>query len=113
MADNTNDRERFIRKRALEKDDLKKLLGTPEGLRFIWRVLELAGIYRTTFTGNSTSYFNEGKRSLGLEIKTDLLEVDPDHEGKMCRAYAEWLRRNDLTSREGGEPVRGSGKRNY
>lgn len=103
MADNTNDRERFIRKRSLEKDDLKKLLGTPEGLRFIWRVLELAGIYRTTFTGNSTSYFNEGKRSLGLEIKTDLLEVDPDHEGKMCRAYAEWLRRNDLVPKGGNK----------
>lgn len=97
------DQERVIRKRKLEKEDLAKVLETPEGLRFLWRVLEIAGIYRTTFTGNSYSFFNEGRRSVGLEIKADLLEIDPDHEGKMSREHQDWLLRNDLLPKNGGE----------
>ncbi len=95
------DQERVIRKRKLEKEDLTKVLGTPEGLRFLWRVLEISGIYRTTFTGNSHSFFNEGRRSVGLEIKADLLEIDPDHEGKMSREHQDWLTKNDLIPKGG------------
>ncbi len=25
-------------------------------------------VYETTFTGNTTTYFNEGKRSIGLDL---------------------------------------------
>lgn len=93
--------DRFLRRRNLEKEDLRKILDTAEGLRFLWRVLEASGIYRTTFTGNSTSFFNEGRRSIGLEIKADLMEVDPDHEGRMAREHRDWMTRNDLVPRGG------------
>ncbi len=95
------DEERLRRRRELEKDDLKKILGTPEGLRFLWRLLEIAGIYRTTFTGNSNSFFNEGRRSVGLEIKADLMDVDPDHEGRMAREFLRWMTNNDLIPKGG------------
>ena len=95
------DDERLRRRRELEKDDLKKILGTPEGLRFLWRLLEIAGIYRTTFTGNSNSFFNEGRRSVGLEIKADLMDVDPDHEGRMAREFLHWMTNNDLIPKGG------------
>jgi hypothetical protein len=95
------DRARAERRRELELTDVKKLLDTPEGLRFLWRVLDLAGIYRTTFTGNSHTFFNEGRRALGLEIKADLLEVDPEHEGRMAKEYTDWLYKNDLVPRGG------------
>jgi hypothetical protein len=97
------DQERILRKRKLEKEDLEKILGTDEGLRFLWRVLEISGIYRTTFTGNSHSFFNEGRRSVGLEIKADLLEIDPGHEGIMAREYRNWLLKNDLILKGGKE----------
>lgn len=95
------ERARAERRRKLELDDVRKLLGTPEGLRFFWRVLDLAGIYRTTFTGNSHTFFNEGRRAVGLEIKADLLEVDPEHEGRMGKEYTDWLYRNDLVPKGG------------
>ena len=95
------DDERLRRRRELEKDDLKKILVTPEGLRFLWRLLEIAGIYQTTFTGNSTSFYNEGKRSVGLQIKADLMDVDPDHEGRMAREFLRWMTNNDLIPRGG------------
>lgn len=95
------DEERLRRRKELEQDDVKKILGTPEGLRFFWRLLEIAGIYRTTFTGNSNSFFNEGRRSVGLEIKADLMDVDPDHEGRMAREHARWMTNNDLVPKGG------------
>ena len=95
------DEERLKRRKELEQDDVKKILGTPEGLRFFWRLLEIAGIYRTTFTGNSNSFFNEGRRSVGLEIKADLMDVDPDHEGRMAREFLRWMTNNDLIPKGG------------
>lgn len=103
------DEERLKRRKELEQDDVKKILGTPEGLRFFWRLLEIAGIYRTTFTGNSNSFFNEGRRSVGLEIKADLMAVDLDNEGRMAREHARWMTNNDLIPRGGDHP----GKRNH
>ncbi len=55
-------------KEALETRDLLTVLGTPEGRRVLWGILERCGVYKTSFTGNSETFFNEGKRSIGLEL---------------------------------------------
>ena len=67
------------RKAALEardKNDLKTLMATPQGRRFFWGFLNAAGLYRTSFTGDAaTSFFNEGRRNLGLTLQAKLLEA--------------------------------------
>lgn len=49
-------------------EDVKWLMSSPRGRRIVWRVLGLAGIYRSSFTGNSETFFREGARNLGLQV---------------------------------------------
>ena len=49
-----------------ESEDMKWLMSGKRGRRVMWRLLERAGIYRSSFTGNSETFFREGQRNLGL-----------------------------------------------
>ncbi len=82
----------LIRKRELS--DIAAVLQNREGRRFIWRLLEAAGVFRTTMTGNSWTYFNEGMRSLGLKVYADLMDACPDRLKEM------WQEAKDLRQEE-------------
>jgi hypothetical protein len=58
-------------------EDMKKLLSEAFGRRIMWRMLERCGIYKTSFTGNSTTFFNEGRRAVGLEILEEIIASSP------------------------------------
>lgn len=58
--------------------DLCSVLELPAGRRIIWWILEAAGVYRSSFTGNSTTFFNEGRRDIGLLILGKLSEIKPE-----------------------------------
>ena len=62
----------------LAKADLVWLMGEARGRRFIWRLLDKAGVFRTSFTGNSATFFNEGQRNIGLWVQAMLIEHCPD-----------------------------------
>ena len=66
------------RDRDRELADLTKLLQQDWGRRLLWRVLERSGLHRTSFTGNSTTFFNEGQRNLGLWLVDEMLSADTD-----------------------------------
>jgi len=59
--------------RQVEGNDWKRQLSTKEGRRFVWRLLCDCGVFRSSFTGNSETFFNEGRRSVGLKM---LGEID-------------------------------------
>jgi hypothetical protein len=61
-----------------EADDLKWLMDDPRGRRIVWRMLEQTGVFRSSFTGNSETYFREGQRNIGLKLLADLHEHTPD-----------------------------------
>ena len=46
--------------------DIKWLMDHPQGRRLVWDLLGFTGIYRQVFTGNSETFFNDGKRVVGL-----------------------------------------------
>jgi len=71
-----NRRERRARERELS--DVKAVMSTVEGRRFVWSILAKSGISKTSFTGNSWTYFNEGMRNLGLIVQSDVLEACPE-----------------------------------
>lgn len=48
-----------------------------------WFVLESAGIFQTSFTGNSETFFREGKRSVGLRLLAELERIDPSGFAKL------------------------------
>lgn len=52
-------------------------LKTPDGRDWAWAKLEECYIFRTTYTGNAQSYFNEGMRNVGLMILADIVK-QPD-----------------------------------
>ena len=64
--------------RDRELHDLRTLMQSIEGRRFIWRLLDRAGVFRTSFTGNSTTFFNEGQRNMGLIVLADVHEACAD-----------------------------------
>lgn len=62
-----------------QRADTRAVLDSPEGRRVVWRMLERAGIFRSSFTGNSsTTVFNEGMRNLGLMLMSDINEACPE-----------------------------------
>lgn len=60
-----------------KKDDLIWVLSDPRGRRVVWRLLERCGIYKNSFTGNSHTFFNEGRRAVGLETLIEINDADP------------------------------------
>lgn len=59
-------------------EDFKWLMSDKRGRRFVWRMLEVTGVYRTSFTGNSTTFFNEGMRNIGLIVMNEIHEHCPE-----------------------------------
>lgn len=64
--------------REQELEDIKTLIKQPAGLRFFRRMLAEAKVFHTSFTGNSQTFFFEGKRDLALMFLDDICEVAPD-----------------------------------
>lgn len=64
--------------RDQEKADFAWLMNDKRGRRFIWRMLETTGVYRSSFTGNSETFFREGARNVGLKLISDIHEFAPD-----------------------------------
>ena len=62
-----------------DKEDFKWLMGSKRGRRIVWRLLERTGVFRTSFTGNSETFFREGQRNVGLMLMAQI------HEGTTFR----------------------------
>lgn len=82
IADQDGDREAALdRARILnriEVDDFKWIMGNKRGRRFIWRLLEQAGVFRSSFSTNSMqTSFNEGNRNFGLRVLAMVHEHTP------------------------------------
>ncbi len=82
------ERERLRRFREIE--DFKWLAAHEQGRRFLWRLLSMSGQFRTSMTGNSQTFFNEGMRNFGLMMVAEFNEHS-------LKAYVKMLeeQRND------------------
>lgn len=74
-------RERLAREN--EAEDFKWLMSHAQGRRFVWRLLEKAGMYRTSFTGNSETFFREGQRNFGIMLTVLANEHCPEQYALM------------------------------
>ena len=55
--------------RQNEESDIKGLMSSKRGRRLVWRLLEQAGVFRSSFNTNAmTMSFSEGNRNYGLQI---------------------------------------------
>ena len=68
----------FLRKEQ-ELNDLKTVMSTAAGRRFVWRILRDAGIFRPSFVGGDAlaTAFNEGSRNHGLIMLGEIMSELP------------------------------------
>ena len=78
-----NAKEKIKFGRDLEISDMKFLLSSIQGRRFLWRCLSECGIYQSSFRTSSEIYYLEGQRSIGLMILKDIHETDGEAYIKM------------------------------
>lgn len=92
------------KERQQELDDIEKCLKTRHGRRLMWRVLELAGVFRSSFSTDALAMaFQEGQRNQGLILLIDIQTVDPDGYilmAKEAKARQEAKEKEDERRRE-------------
>ena len=56
----------------------KAVMNTRDGRRTIWWLLEQCGVFRSSFTGTESTFFNEGQRNVGLILIADINAICPE-----------------------------------
>lgn len=59
------------------KQDIIAIMSQAKGRRFIAHTLQKLGLYRTSFTGDNSTFFHEGMRNAALMLLGDILEHAP------------------------------------
>ncbi len=91
-------RERLAREN--EEADIKWLMGNKRGRRVIWRLLDQAGVFRSSFNTNAmTMSFAEGHRNYGLRILGLVHTQCPELYPTMMKEQTADERTNDDGSR--------------
>lgn len=60
-----------------QNEDIRWLMSTKSGRRVMSRLLDFTGVYRSSFTGNSETFFREGQRNVGLHFLADVQSLAP------------------------------------
>lgn len=75
-------------RRRRELEDLKWLMAHPQGRRIVTRLLDVAGVNRSSYNhSGSLMAFNEGRRDIGLFITAEVLEAAPEGYFKLLKEY--------------------------
>lgn len=72
-----------------ETEDFRWLMSDKRGRRVVWNLLERTGLYRSSFTGNSETFFREGARNVGLAYMALINEHCPDKYNLMVTEQRE------------------------
>lgn len=56
--------------------NMRDVTKTRSGKEVIWAILAMCGLYSESFTGNSQTFYMEGKRAVGLEILQLMEDTD-------------------------------------
>lgn len=68
--------EYMVKERARrDKEALLDLLGSESGRWFLMRMLDVTKVNSMCFTGNSKTFYNEGRRDVGLGIIKSILAL--------------------------------------
>lgn len=90
-------RERLARE--AEESDVKWLMSNKRGRRVVWRLLDQAGVFRSSFNTNAMSMaFAEGNRNYGLRMLAMIHALCPEQYPAMMKEQTD-DRLNDDGSR--------------
>lgn len=75
-------------RRRQDNEDLKFVMGHPQGRRVIARILDATGVNASSFNHSSAVMaHNEGKRAVGILMTDWLLDASPTGYFKLLREY--------------------------
>jgi hypothetical protein len=75
------------------------VMGDARGRLFVWWILSECGMFRQSFTGNSETFFLEGKRSIGLKLTAELEQKTPK---EFLQMWTEHLAEKEKAAKEDG-----------
>lgn len=82
------------RARQIEIDDFRWLMKSKQGRRFVWRMLEQAGMFRTSFSMNGLEMAkNEGQRNVGIMLMAEITTTCPEQYFVMIKEHQEHAER--------------------
>jgi len=70
-------------------NDVREILNTKRGRRFMWETLEFCGIFKTSLADPHQIFYNEGQRNVGLKLLADVNEASPEAYLLMLRESKE------------------------
>lgn len=62
-------------KKSLLKKSVQSVMETKDSRRYILTVLKECNVFGSVFTGNSRTFFLEGRRDIGLKMYKEIQEV--------------------------------------
>ena len=63
--------------------NVKAVLETSSGREVLWEILSMCNLYSSSFTGDNRTFFEEGKRAVGLDILQLIEDADPKAYGNL------------------------------
>ena len=67
-------------------ENVRELLKTSYGKDVIWHILSFCNLYSDGFTGDNATFYNEGRRAVGLQLLHLLDEADPTAYARLILA---------------------------
>lgn len=81
------------KEREQELADMRFLLGTAQGRRFVWRLLRHCRVFNSVFNNSgSVTYYHSGMQDVGHFIQAEVIEAKKE-------AYFEMMRENEKGSK--------------
>jgi hypothetical protein len=86
--------------RDSEESDIRWLMSSKRGRRIVWRLLDQAGVFRSSFNTNAmTMSFAEGNRNYGLRVLSQVHTLCPELYPTMTKEQT-----NERTNDDGNSP---------
>ena len=82
----------------VDAQDFKWVVSNKRGRRFVMALLERSGVFRSSFTGNSQTFFNEGQRNIGLSVLAMIHMHSPETYALMLSEQRDHERNNERSS---------------
>lgn len=64
--------------RKTELDDIRRVLESDYGRRFIWRYLGVCRVFESSWSPSAAIHFYEGQRDIGLKLMADITEANDE-----------------------------------
>lgn len=81
QVDLAGGRERSLREREL--NEMRVILASPEGRRFLWRLMGRCRVFNSIYEQSSRIYFNSGQQDIGFYLLAEIDQADPEMFLKM------------------------------